>query len=84
MYRLEFTLKAEDDLARLDIAIARRVRRKLDQLCENCDTWPHKALKGKDSGKFRLRMQDYRIIYTFNRQEKAVVVYRIGHRSNVY
>ena len=84
MYRLEFTPKAEDALARLDISIARRVRRKLDQLCENCDTWPHKALKGRDRGKFSLRMQDYRIIYTFNQQKREVVVHRIGHRSNVY
>ncbi len=84
MYRLEFTQKAEDALARLDISIARRVRRKLEQLCENCDTWPHKALKGRDRGKFRLRMQDYRMIYSFNREKRKVIVYRIGHRSNVY
>ena len=84
MYRLEFTQKAENDLARLDISIARRVRRKLDQLCENCDTRPHKALKGRDKGKFSLRMQDYRIIYSLNRENRKVVVYRIGHRSNVY
>ncbi|MXV77910.1 type II toxin-antitoxin system RelE/ParE family toxin [Candidatus Poribacteria bacterium] len=84
MYHLEFIQKAEDTLARLDISIARRIRRKLEQLCEHCDTYPHKALKGKDRGKFSLRMQNYRIIYTFNRQKREVTVHRIGHRSNVY
>ena len=84
MYRLEFMPKAENALARLDISIVRRIRIKLDRLCENCDTWPHKALKGRDRGKFRLRMQNYRIVYTFNRQKKELVVHRIGHRSSVY
>ena len=34
MYRLEFMPKAEDALARLDISIVRRIRIKLDRLCE--------------------------------------------------
>ena len=84
MYSLEVMPNAEDDLARLDVSIARSLRAKLDWICENCETLQHEALKGKDRGKFRWRMRDYRIIYSLNRHEQILVVYRIGHRSSVY
>lgn len=84
MYSLEIMPKAEDGLARLDISIARRLRAKLIWLCENCETLPHEALQGADKGKFRWRVQDYRIIYSLNRREQVLVVHRIGHRSSIY
>ena len=85
MYRLEIMPKAETALARLDATIEQRVLDKLRALCENCATHRHKALRGPHSGKFRLRVAGaYRVIYTFNRQTRTVVVHEIGHRSSVY
>ena len=84
MYSLEITPKAEDDLARLDISIARSLRTKLDWLCENCETLQHEALKGADRQKYRWRARDYRIIYSLDRREQVFIVHRIGHRSSVY
>ena len=84
MYSLEIMPRAEDDLARLDISIARSLRTKLNWLCENCETLQHEALQGTDKGKFRWRVRDYRIIYSLNKGEQVLVVHRIGHRSSVY
>jgi mRNA interferase RelE/StbE len=33
---------------------------------------------------YRLRVGDYRILYTANEKEKLLEVYAIGHRKDVY
>ena len=84
MYELILTSNARRDLRRLDAKIQRQILRKLRRLCENCDGYPHKALKGKYSGQFKLPSGDYRAIYTYNKQALTVKVSRIRHRSSVY
>ena len=84
MYELILTPAAEGDLERLDGKIRRQIRSKLELLRENCDQWPHRALKGNYKGKFKLPSGDYRIIYTYDRRAQTVEVSRIGHRSSVY
>ena len=85
MYTLKISADARADLQRLDSTIRERVRDSLLQLQETCDDRPHKALRGRHSGKFTLRVaKHYRIIYTFNRQTREITVSRIGHRSKIY
>ena len=85
MYRLEIMPKVETALARLDATIEQRILDKLRALCENCDTHRHEALRGPHRGKFRLRVAGtYRVIYTFNRQTRTIVVHDVGHRSSIY
>ena len=85
MYTLVMDPRAELDLARLPSTIARRVRRRLERLCENPDDEHHKALKGKHKGKFSLRVaKHYRILYSFDKRAREVMVHQIGHRSKVY
>jgi mRNA interferase RelE/StbE len=46
---------------------------------------PHQAIKlagAKDI--YRLRVGRYRIVYTIDDQRKQVVIYRTGHRRDVY
>lgn len=81
MYRLTITPRAESDLRRLSA----RILNKLQQFCQICDDFPHKALKGVHRGKYSLKVaKDYRILYTFDRQIREIVVHRIGHRSSIY
>ena len=85
MYALTMDSRAESDLARLSATIARRVRRRLERLCEDPDAEYHKALKGKHKGKFSLKIaKHYRVIYSLDRNTKEVAVHQIGHRSRVY
>ena len=85
MYTLAFRARARSDLRRLDATIRTRILNKLEGLCENCDTHRHEALRGPYRGKFRLRIAGaYRVIYTFNRQTRVIVVHEVGHRSSVY
>ena len=85
MYALDLDSRAQRDMQRFHPNVRARILEKLEQLCENCDNQPHKALKGKFRGKFSLTVaKDYRIVYSFNRRIRVVSVHQIGHRSKVY
>ena len=85
MYTLELDTRAQSDMQRFHPTVRARILEKLEQLCENCDNQPHKALKGRFRGKFSLTVaKDYRIIYSFNRRNRVVSVHQMGHRSKVY
>jgi mRNA interferase RelE/StbE len=85
IYSVEFTDEAEKDLARIDKNTAQRILNKLRWLAENFDMIKPERLKGelwKD--KFKLRVGDYRVIYSVDFDKKIITVHLIGHRSEIY
>ena len=84
MYRVALTDRAVDNLSRLDRVVSERITNRLLWLAENCETVNHHALTGRHAGKFRMRIGDYRAMYTIDRESRQIVVEMIGHRSNVY
>ncbi|WP_245911981.1 type II toxin-antitoxin system RelE family toxin [Brunnivagina elsteri] len=36
------------------------------------------------SGFFKLRVGDYRVIYTFNTEIQLMTIHKIGHRRDIY
>ena len=83
-YTVEFQADAIDDLGRLDTAIVRQVRNRLDGLAENAETMRHRMLSGRLRGLFRLRIGDYRLLYTLDREKRTIVVRAVRHRSEIY
>ena len=84
MYELILTSNAKRDMRRLDPKSQKQVLNKLERLCENCNEYPHKALKGNYKGQFKLPCGHYRVLYTYDKQTATVEVSRIQHRSSVY
>ena len=84
MYSVRLTDRANDDLSRLDRAVAQRVTDRLLRLAENCESVSHYALTGRHAGKFRLRIGDYRALYWLDPANRRIEVEVIGHRSDVY
>ena len=84
MYLVELTDGADDDLLRLDRQVAQLVINRLHWLGENAETIRHQALTGRRRGYYRLRIGDYRALYTLDHQRQCVVVALVGHRSEVY
>ena len=84
MYTIALTDRADDDLSRLDRVVARRVNNRLRRLAELCDSYNHHALTGPHAGKYRLRVGDYRALYTIDWANRRIEVETIGHRSDVY
>ena len=84
MYTLELRSPAKTQLKRLDATIRKQVLEKLNELCANFKTRRHIALKGRDRGRFKLQVGNYRAVYAFDKQTRVVVVHRVAHRSKVY
>jgi mRNA interferase RelE/StbE len=82
--QVELTPTAEDDLRRLDSAVARRMIAKLQWLAENVDTIRHETLTGTWKGVFKLRVGDYRVLYTREATKRRIVVHFVRHRREVY
>ena len=83
-YRVELTSKAEEDLARLPKRQAQLAIERLRRLGENAETTRHRALAGQLRGVFRLRIGDYRALYTLDHSARRVIVHIVRHRREVY
>ncbi len=59
-----------------------RIEAKLDDLGLRLKTFPHHRLKGHD--RFRLRVGDHRIIYTFNADRNILHLLAVGNRREIY
>ncbi len=60
------------------------VERIKSKLAELSNPYSVKAVKLKGKDAFRVRVGDYRILYTVDDSKKVVVVFKIDKRSRVY
>ena len=59
-----------------------RIERKIDEIGSRLQAYPHHRLKG--STRYRARIGDYRIIYTFDLEQNKIHLLAIGHRREIY
>lgn len=83
-YQLKFDPAAEEDLARLDADTTQRILSKLKWLEANCNLINHRPLSAEFAGLFKLRVGDYRAIYSLDSYEQVITVRLIGHRKDIY
>ena len=83
-YTLLMERQAEKDLRQLPPGMLRRIDARLLALAEEPRPRGALKLKGKEGEGWRVRVGDYRILYTVDAQQKVVKVYRIGHRREAY
>ena len=80
----EFTLQAEEDFTRLDRTVALHIADKIEWLSQNMEGIVPAPLKGNFKGKYKLRVRDWRVIYSLDHLSQVVTVYAVRHRSDVY
>ncbi len=82
-YSIEFAPSAERQYRKLPRQVQIRLRPYVDALAE--EPRPHgvERLSGEQS-LYRIRVGDYRIIYTLEDDELIVLVVKVGHRRDVY
>lgn len=76
--------QAADDLRRLDKPTAQRILNKLRWLSQNFSDLTPDKLTGELREFCRLRVGNYRVIYTADREEHQLVIHLIGHRRGIY
>lgn len=82
-YRLALTEGAEKEIHRLPKTIAARISGRIEKLAASPRPNGCKKLKG-GVNEWRIRIGDYRVIYTIDDAAKAIDITRIAHRKGVY
>ena len=83
MYTIEFLPSAKKELKKLDFVVQKQIKEKIVLLASDPDKLKNniKALKGEYSGKFRLRIGSYRIVFRIIEEQVVIIVIRIGQRK---
>jgi mRNA interferase RelE/StbE len=81
-YRIELRPAAVRALRKLDPPLRRRVQGAIALLARDPRPPAARALKGRPG--LRVRVGDYRVIYTIHDEVLLVVVVTLGHRCDVY
>jgi len=81
-YRIELRPAAIRALRKLDPPIRRRVQGAIALLAQNPRPPAARPLKGRPA--LRVRVGDYRVIYTVQDDVLLIVVITLGHRRDVY
>ena len=80
--------KALESLSKLDEALEKEIRNKVEKHVASNPTRHGKLLKGNWEGRWRCRINDYRaiyeIVYELKEREIVIAVVKVGHRSTVY
>ena len=84
-YQVKFTKSARKEFQRLPNRIQGKVVEALSFLAGNpySELLQIKKLRGVDE-LYRIRIGDYRLVYTVEAKELIVILVKIGHRQEVY
>lgn len=82
-YSIKYKRSAFEELLQLPMSIAHKVKTAIDSLSENPRPQGCKKLKGSVKD-YRIRIGNYRVIYTITDTILIVTVIKIAHRKDVY
>jgi mRNA interferase RelE/StbE len=68
---------------KLPANVRSRIEAKIDEMGLRLKTFPHHRLKGGHN-RYRLRVGDYRIIYTFDAERNVIHLLGVGNRKEIY
>jgi len=86
LYKVEILKEAVEELSRIDPIWQKRILNKIKILSDNPKNLANKIkkLKGKYHEYFRLRVGDYRVIYSQETDRLVILIVRVGHRKEIY
>lgn len=80
--RVEFRPGVEKSLKKIEKKDRIRIAAAIELL--RFDPIPPNALRLSGQPEYRIRIGDYRVIYSYNGKELVVLVITIGHRRDIY
>jgi mRNA interferase RelE/StbE len=84
VYTIEFTAEALKSLTAMPRNTARLIRSKIDLLAADPAAPNNNVKRLKGGDQFRLRVGDWRVVYTIDNGRVVIVVVRIAPRGSVY
>lgn len=82
-FEIDYEASAVKALSRIDRSDAQRIVTKVAALADDPRPAGSTKLAGTDTG-WRIRIGNYRVVYSIDDQAQIVTVTRIGHRRDVY
>lgn len=84
LYRIEFNKRVKKDFRSINPQDVQRIKTAIAQLSENPRPVGFKKLKGRNNDYYRIRVGNYRVIYTIEDDVLLIVIIRVGHRKEIY
>jgi len=86
LYSVEFLKEAVEELSHIDPIWQKRIINKIKVLSADPKNLANniKKLNGKYEEYYRLRIGDYRVIYSQENDRLVIIIIRIGHRKKLY
>lgn len=85
MWKVEFSRRAEKQIAKIDAEARSRILKKLAVIAQSDDPRTSaEPLTGGWTGYWRFRVGDYRVISEIEDELVTVFVIEVGHRREVY
>ena len=81
-YSVRFKSSVKKDLRSIQKQDVLRILKALEGLAEDPRPSNSKPLTGRDA--WRLRIGQYRAVYTIHEEEILIEIIKVGHRKNVY
>ena len=82
-YAITFARSARRELETFDASIVRRVISKIDGLAQDPRPSGSRKLQGEQD-LWRIRIGDYRVVYSIDDRQRIVDIVRIRHRREAY
>ncbi len=82
-YQIILKKRAQKELSSLPMRNITQIASVIDKLSRNPRPEGFKKLTGQ-KGWWRIRIGNYRILYSINDLEELITIFRIGHRKDIY
>ena len=84
MYSISINPSALKELIKLPKVMVKKAEKAINSLANNPRPVGVKKLKDTKEDLYRVRVGDYRIIYSIEDEIKIIDILRIGHRKDIY
>jgi mRNA interferase RelE/StbE len=81
-YKIEIKKSAIKEIAKLPKTVLKRVLNKIQLL--SLEPRPSGCKKLSADEKYRVRVGDYRILYSIEDDKLVIYIVKVGHRKNIY
>jgi mRNA interferase RelE/StbE len=81
-YKIEIKKSASKEIAKLPKTVLKRVLNKIQLL--SLEPRPSGCKKLSADEKYRVRIGDYKILYSIEDDKLVIYIVKVGHRKNIY
>lgn len=84
MYKITIKKSAAKELENLPIKIISKITTSIYSLAKDPRPLGCKKLKGSNEDLWRIRIGDYRVIYSIDNVIRIIDIKKVGHRKDIY